>query len=95
MAAMDLGLTIALVVALLLALWAARWAYRRDQEKRRRQRRALSSAGVRSASARSDMRAYDDTSTLQDHLARRARPAPPPAPPPARPPASQRGGRPR
>jgi hypothetical protein len=90
---MDLGLSSALLVVLLLALWVARWAYRRDQEKQRRQRRSLSSAGIRSASARSDMRAYDDTSTLQDHLARRARPAPPPAPPPARPPASERGGR--
>lgn len=92
---MDLGLSIALLVVLLLALWGARWAYRRDQDKRRRQRRLLSSVGIRNATARSDMRANDDTSTLQEQLARRARPAPPPAPPPARPLSSGRGGRPR
>lgn len=83
MRAMDLYFGIALVALLLLALVAARQAYRR-RKQRRRPRRTLASTGLGKASARSDMRAYEDTTTLMDAVARTAPPAPPPSPPPAR-----------
>jgi predicted lipid-binding transport protein (Tim44 family) len=85
---MDLYVGLALVVMLLAVLVVARLTYRR-QKLPRRQRGSPPSQGLAKATARSDMRAYDDTSTLIDAVARAAPPSRP-APPPDRGPASVR-----
>jgi hypothetical protein len=84
---MDPYVGLALVVLLLAVLVVARWTYRRPRQRQRRG--SPPSRGLAKATARSDMRAYDDTSTLIDAVARAAPPSRP-APPPDRGPASVR-----
>jgi hypothetical protein len=87
---MDLYFGTALVVVLLVAFIAARRAFRR-QKPRQRPRTAVPGQGMGKASARSDMRAYDETNTLIDAVGRGARStAPQRTPPPARNPDTQR-----
>jgi hypothetical protein len=85
---MDPHVGLGLVVLLLAVFAVARWAYRR-RKLRRQQRRSPPRQGLAKATARSDMRAYDDTSTLIDAVARAARPSRA-APPPDRDPKSVR-----
>jgi hypothetical protein len=85
---MDPYVGLGLVVLLLAVFAVARWTYRR-RKLRPRQRGSPPSRGLAKATARSDMRAYDDTSTLIDAVARAA-PSSRPAPPPDRGPADVR-----
>jgi type II secretory pathway pseudopilin PulG len=72
-----------LVVVLLAALVAVRLVYRSQRQQRQRTRRTAAGGGLGRVSERSDMRAYDDPSTLNDAVARAKRQAPA-APPPQR-----------
>jgi hypothetical protein len=78
-----------LVVVLLAAFVAARLIFRSQRLRRQRRRVAATGRGLGRASERSDMRAYNDPSTLKDAVARTVRPSPP-APPPDRNPSGVR-----
>lgn len=80
---MDTVSASVLVVVLLAALVAVRLVYRSQRRQRQRTRRTAAGSGLGRVSERSDMRAYDDPSTLNDAVARARRPAPA-APPPGR-----------
>lgn len=81
---MEIYVGLALFVVLVAVLIAARRAHRRQKLLRRGPRKTLSKKGIGKVSARSDMRAYNDTTTLMDAVARVPPPAPRPAPPPDR-----------
>jgi len=76
MPAMDTVSGAVLVVVLLAALVAARLVYRSQRQRRQRPRRTAAGSGLGRASERSDMRAYDDPSTLNDAVARVRHPSP-------------------
>jgi hypothetical protein len=78
-----------LVVVLVAAFVVARLIYRHQRLRQQRRRAPVAGRGLGRASERSDMRAYDDPSTLNDAVARAPRPSPP-APPPTRDPSGAR-----
>ena len=90
MPAMDTVSGAVLVVVLLAALVAARLVYRRQRQQRQRARRSAAGSGLGRVSERSDMRAYDDPSTLNDAVARTKRASPAVPPPDRNPPGVRR-----
>ena len=81
MPAMDTLSGTVLVVVLLAALVAVRLVYRSQRLRRQRTRRSAAGSGLGRVSERSDMRAYDDPTTLNDAVARARHPAPAEPPP--------------
>lgn len=67
---MELYYGLPILAALGLAFVYARRAYRRQQLRRRRPRRELPLQAITKASARSDMRACEDPSTVMDTVRR-------------------------
>ena len=90
MPAMDTVSGTVLVVVLLVALVAARLVYRSQRQRRQRPRRTAEGGGLGRVSERSDMRAYDDPSTLNDAVARIRRPPPAEPSPDRSPPGARR-----